>query len=57
MPIQSLDPPAWLDKTLYPFASKFAMVEGQRVHYIDEGKGRTLLFLHANRCGRSHTVN
>lgn len=48
MTIKSPEQPAWLDKTLFPFQSRFAEVEGQRIHYIDEGKGPTLLFLHAN---------
>lgn len=40
--------PAWLDTELYPFASRFREIDGCRVHYIDEGTGPTLLFLHAN---------
>lgn len=41
--------PAWLDRTTdYPFASRTLEIEGNRVHYIDEGTGPTLLLLHAN---------
>ncbi len=42
------DPP-WLDRPRdYPFESHFADIEGNRVHYVDEGEGPTLLLLHAN---------
>ena len=42
------DPP-WLDRARdYPFQSRFVALEGNRVHYIDEGDGPTLLLLHAN---------
>ena len=40
--------PPWLDKTLYPFASHVVDLDEHRIHYIDEGQGPTLLFLHAN---------
>lgn len=32
----------------YPFQSRFVTVDGQRIHYIDEGSGETILFLHGN---------
>jgi haloalkane dehalogenase len=38
--------PQWLDEQLYPFQSRFVEVEGNRIHYIDEGSGPTLLLLH-----------
>ena len=38
--------PSWLDEQLYPFQSRFVEVEGNRIHYIDEGSGPTLLLLH-----------
>ena len=38
--------PQWLDEQLYPFQSRFVEVEGNRIHYIDEGSGPTLLFVH-----------
>src|SRR5690348_14827746 len=38
--------PPWLDEQLYPFQSRFVEVEGNRIHYIDEGSGPTLLLLH-----------
>ena len=38
--------PQWLAETLYPFQSRFVEVEGNRIHYIDEGGGPTLFFVH-----------
>ena len=38
--------PPWLDDQLFPFQSRFVELEGNRVHYIDEGTGPTLLFVH-----------
>jgi len=32
----------------YPFASKFFDLDGTRYHYIDEGSGEPLLFVHGN---------
>ena len=40
--------PPWLSTFLFPFASRFVDVEGCRVHYVDEGRGPTLLMLHGN---------
>ncbi|MGA1190856.1 MAG: fatty acid CoA ligase family protein [Bdellovibrionota bacterium] len=33
---------------LFPFASKFLTVAGQRMHYIDEGEGPVVVLLHGN---------
>lgn len=33
---------------VYPFASKFATIGGHRVHYIDEGAGEPIVFVHGN---------
>ena len=33
---------------LYPFRSRWAETSAGRVHYVDEGRGRPLLFLHGN---------
>jgi haloalkane dehalogenase len=38
--------PRWLDEQLYPFQSRFVEVEGNRIHYIDEGRGPFVLFVH-----------
>ncbi|MFE3195434.1 alpha/beta fold hydrolase [Nocardia sp. NPDC059240] len=40
--------PDWVDDTLFPFGSRFVDIDGHTVHYIDEGAGPTLLFLHGN---------
>ena len=40
--------PAWLDRRLYPFESRYASLADCRLHYIDEGSGPLLLFLHGN---------
>ena len=40
--------PAWVDDDLFPFESRFADIDGHAVHYVDEGSGPTLLFLHGN---------
>ena len=32
----------------FPFESKFVDVHGSKMHYIDEGEGDTILFLHGN---------
>src|SRR6478672_5265812 len=37
---------SWRD--LYPFESRFMEVGGQRLHYVDEGAGEPLLFVHGN---------
>lgn len=36
----------WLDKSEYPFSSNYFDINGQKLHYIDEGRGETLLFVH-----------
>jgi hypothetical protein len=34
--------PQWLDEQFYPFQSRFVEIDGNRVHYIDEGTGPIL---------------
>lgn len=36
----------WLDTSEYPFAAHYFEVNGYRLHYIDEGKGELILFVH-----------
>lgn len=43
---QAAQRPAWLDERIYPFRSHFVEIEGHRIHYIDEGAGPTLFFVH-----------
>jgi haloalkane dehalogenase len=38
--------PSWLDREAYPFASRWLTVPAGRLHYIDEGAGDALLFVH-----------
>jgi len=38
--------PAWLDTRAYPFAPRAVEVDGVRVHYVDEGDGPPVLFVH-----------
>ena len=41
--------PHWVSDELYPFESRFfAMPSGQRMHFIDEGEGEPIVFLHGN---------
>lgn len=40
--------PTWVDDQLFPFESRFVDIDGHRIHYVDEGSGPTLLFLHGN---------
>ncbi|MGO4649817.1 alpha/beta fold hydrolase [Nocardia sp. 2YAB30] len=40
--------PAWVDDDLFPFQSRFIAIDGHTIHYVDEGSGPTLLFLHGN---------
>ena len=36
----------WIDTKEYPFAHKYFEVNGAKMHYIDEGIGEILLFVH-----------
>ena len=40
--------PDWVDNTLYPFKDRWIIVNGNRIHYVDEGPkdAPTLLFVH-----------
>lgn len=37
---------SWLDTALYPFNSRFLRLEAGDMHYVDEGKGDVILFVH-----------
>ena len=45
---KAADRPQWLARDLFPVPMSLSRGEGCRVHYIDEGAGPTLLFLHGN---------
>jgi pimeloyl-ACP methyl ester carboxylesterase len=38
--------PTWLDKNLFPFESNWIEIEGETLHYVDEGEGDVILFAH-----------
>jgi haloalkane dehalogenase len=40
--------PGWVDNELFPFESHFVELDGNVVHYVDEGSGPILLMLHGN---------
>lgn len=40
--------PSWVPPELYPFESRYVDIDGSSVHYLDEGSGPTILFLHGN---------
>src|SRR5689334_12293198 len=43
----SISTPTWVDRDAFPFRSRFLeVVPGRRLHYVDEGQGDTLLFVH-----------
>lgn len=40
--------PSWVDRTAYPFQSKFFATPHGEMHYVDEGAGDVILFVHGN---------
>src|SRR5262249_23250986 len=40
--------PDWVSDELFPFASRFADVDGHNLHFVDEGSGPVLLLYHGN---------
>ena len=47
--MQSNERPAWLSDSMYPFESRFfATSSGHRMHFVDEGEGETIVFIHGN---------
>src|SRR5262249_62322351 len=38
--------PDWLDREAYPFRSRWTDAAGSRLHYVDEGAGNAVLFVH-----------
>src|SRR5690349_15504506 len=38
--------PVWVNKTLFPFNSRWIKIDQHDLHYVDEGKGETILFVH-----------
>jgi haloalkane dehalogenase len=40
--------PRWVPGDLYPFSDHWAEIDGNLIHYVDEGEGRPLLLLNGN---------
>jgi haloalkane dehalogenase len=40
--------PEWLDRDLYPFAAHRFAADGGEMHYVDEGEGPPVVFVHGN---------
>ncbi len=38
--------PEWLNPAAYPFKAYWFQASGSRLHYLDEGKGNTIVMLH-----------
>ena len=38
--------PRWLDREAFPFRSRWMEIPAGRLHYIDEGRGSPILFVH-----------
>ena len=46
---ESTDRPGWLSNDMYPFESRLFITEqGHRMHFVDEGKGEPVVFVHGN---------
>ncbi|MEO8074861.1 MAG: alpha/beta fold hydrolase [Acidobacteriota bacterium] len=45
-PLRTDFAPAWLDREAYPFRSRYLQLPAGRMHYVDEGEGEPLLFVH-----------
>jgi haloalkane dehalogenase len=43
-----MDNPIWLDKNEYPFRHNFFQTPSGTLHYVDEGEGEPVIFLHGN---------
>jgi haloalkane dehalogenase len=45
-----MDPasPPWLDRTEYPFPARYFSLPEGRMHYVDEGRGPPIVFVHGN---------
>jgi pimeloyl-ACP methyl ester carboxylesterase len=41
-----MNSPKWLDRILYPFAHHTMDLPAGRMHYVDEGQGETIVFVH-----------
>jgi len=46
MPLKKTNTEIW--RPLYPFRSHYHHIDGFRIHFLDEGRGEPLLFVHGN---------
>jgi haloalkane dehalogenase len=46
--IMSVGRPAWLDAQEYPFTPHYFTTDVGQMHYVDEGKGTPIVFVHGN---------
>lgn len=46
--MNTISNPKWLNNKEYPFKSKFFKTSVGKLHYVDEGKGDPILFVHGN---------
>lgn len=47
-PAATREVPAWLDRAEYPFTSRWLETPHGVMHYVDEGAGEVVLFVHGN---------
>jgi haloalkane dehalogenase len=40
--------PGWVDRHEYPFAAHYFPTDAGRIHYVDEGSGSPIVFVHGN---------
>jgi pimeloyl-ACP methyl ester carboxylesterase len=45
---QMADLPDWIDRTEYPFKPNFFATPHREMHYVDEGEGEVIVFVHGN---------
>ena len=45
-PVQGDEGPEWLDRSAYPFVNRYLDTSSGRFHYVDEGQGEPVLFVH-----------
>jgi haloalkane dehalogenase len=38
--------PEWVNRSLFPFASRWMEMDGFKIHYVDEGSGPAIVFFH-----------
>lgn len=46
LPLEVSEVPSWVDREAYPFRSRWLPLKEGRVHYVDEGEGEPILFVH-----------